>query len=406
MIIMDAMIESMESTSPAPALCDKPRLAGFLVGDLNTDPAAATKYGFLFRSLAQHYGVKRVFDVSLQGFTHLWNGLQAFHPILRTWKERSYKNTYAFTRHSRIATQIINNLQGNVDMAIQVGVLFNAGLDIGHLPMLIYTDYTTRISTERSYRTSFPWTDDQLAKFIEYEGQAYLRAAHIFTRSNLIRENIVNEYGIPAERVSQVGGGINFDPLPEVPIRASKEGAMLLFIGSNFLRKGGDVLLKAFSIAHRRFPKARLKVLTRDTVRPIYPMDGVEIIPYVWDRERIGRLYTEADLFVLPSRQETWGDVFLEAAAYSLPSIGTFGQAMEEIIDDGKTGLLVNIDNIEQLANAMICLLSDPDLRLSMGFQARKKAVSQYTWDHVVERMVPVIDSVFKDFRSGHSEHR
>ena len=85
----------------------------------------------------------------------------------------------------------------------------------------------------------------------------------------------------------------------------------------------------------------------------------------------IARLYCEADFLVLPSRQETWGDVILEAAAYGVPSIGTYGQAMEEIIQDGETGLLVPMDDIEQLANALDSLLSDPNLRIEMGSESQ-----------------------------------
>jgi glycosyltransferase involved in cell wall biosynthesis len=400
---MDAMISSKNNNYSTSSRHDKPRLAAFLVGDLEKDPAAATKYGLLFRSLKRHYGEVNVYDVSLKGIAHLWNGLRAFHPILRTWKERSYKNPDAFVNRSRIAARVINNQEGNFDMAVQVGVLYNACLDIAHMPLLIYTDYTARLSAEDPYRFRSPWQGDQLARWIDYECQTYLRAAHIFTRSELIREDIVNRYGISAERVSEVGGGVNFDPLPVPLIRVSKDDAVVLFIGSNFLRKGGDLLLKAFAIARKRFPKIRLQVLTRDKIPPIYPMEGVETIPYIWDRERIARLYAEADLFVLPSRLETWGDVILEAAAYSLPSIGTHGQAMEEIIKDGETGLLVPKDNIEELANALMSLLSDPGLRLRMGQRARQSAESFYTWDNVVERMSPIIDTVFSNFRSGRS---
>lgn len=400
---MDAITGSGNNTNSTPAGCDKPRLAGFLIGDLKRNTAAATKYGLLFRSLERHYGPLGVYDVSLQGIARLWNGLRTFHPTLRTWKERSYKNLGAFVSRSRTAARIINGLKGSIDCVIQMGVLFNAGLDIGQVPLLIYTDYTSRISAEDPYRFRSPLKGNQLARWIEYEGQAFLQAAHVFTRSEMVREDILKRYRISAERVSQVGGGINFDPLPTSPIRAPKEDAIVLFIGSNFMQKGGDILLKAFAIVRKRFSNIRLKVLTRDKIPSIYPMEGVELIPYIWDRECIKRLYAEADVFVLPSRLETWGDVILEAAAYSLPSIGTHGQAMEEIIIDGETGLLVPVDDIEQLVNALVRLLSDPVLRQQMGSEARKRAESFYTWEYIVDRMTPVIDSVFSNYRSRNS---
>ena len=124
-----------------------------------------------------------------------------------------------------------------------------------------------------------------------------------------------------------------------------------------------------------------------------FPSKASKSFPIVWDRELLARLYTEADLFALPARLETWGDVILEAGAYGLPCIGTRGQPMEEIIKHGETGLLVQPDNVEELAAALRRLLKDADLRRQMGLAARNRVFSQFTWDAVVQRMATVLDA-------------
>ncbi len=141
------------------------------------------------------------------------------------------------------------------------------------------------------------------------------------------------------------------------------------------------------------FPAARLQVLTRAAIPRGLPLEGVEIIPYVWDRELLARLYTEAHLFALPARLETWGDVILEAGAYGLPCIGTRGQPMEEIIRHGETGLLVQPENVQELAAALRCLLTDANSRRQMGVSARNTILSEFTWDAVAQRMRPILDS-------------
>lgn len=388
-------IESRSVSSRIPLADFKPHLAGFMLGDLDFDPVASIKYGYLFHALERLYGPIRVFDISLRGPERWWNGLRMFHPNLRRWKERYYKNLEAFVARSRKGARLLRNLRGNVDIAIQIGVLFGVSWDASiQVPVVIYTDYTARLSAEDPYRFRAPLKGTQLAKWFDYEGQVYHRAAHIFVRSELIRVDIVNRYGVPSEKVSVVGGGVNFDPLPVAPLRGPKKDPIILFIGSEFFRKGGDLLLRAFAIVRKSFPSARLRILTRDDIPADLPMDGVDVIPYVWDRSQIARLYEDVDLFVLPSRQETWGDVVLEAAAYCLPCIGTRGQAMDEIIKDGETGLLVPRENIEYLAEAILHLLRDTNFRLHMGLTARKRAESFFTWDHVAARMAPVIDSI------------
>ena len=377
---------------PAPDV--RARLLGLLTGGRGRDPADKTKYGLFFQALGRHFQMVGIYDVSPRGLGYLWNGLVNFHPNRRLWKERYYKNLHAFSQRSRNAVRIQNHLRGQVDIILQLGVLFDAHWSETWIPNVIYADYTARLSAESTYHLRSPLRGEKLAKWLDYETNAYRRAAHIFTRSEFVRQNIIQYYGIPAERVNTVGGGVNFDPFPALPDRDPGKPPVLLFIGSEFSRKGGDLLLCAFEIARRRVPNAHLRLLTRDPIPAGFSLENVEILPFVWDRARICQLYTEADIFVLPSRQETWGDVILEAAAYALPSIGVAREAMGEVIHDGKTGLLAPPENIESVAATIVRLLENVDLRLRLGRAARIYTQSNFTWDKVVERMKPAIDSI------------
>jgi glycosyltransferase involved in cell wall biosynthesis len=269
----------------------------------------------------------------------------------------------------------------------------------------MYTDYTARLSADDPYRFRSPFSASQLQTRIESERKAYLHAAHIFTRSQLVYQDIVDRYDIPAGRVSVVGGGVNLALLPPPIVRSPGGRVVILFIGSDFVRKGGDLLLHAFAAVRHDFPEARLRVLARSTIPSGLPLEHVEVIPHVWDRELLARLYAEADLFVLPARLETWGDVILEAAAYGVPCIGTRGQPMEEIIVDGKTGLLVRRDSVEDLAAALRCLLKDADLRGRLGAASRTRALTEFTWDRVVQRMVPVLETALARNSSEAASH-
>lgn len=116
----------------------------------------------------------------------------------------------------------------------------------------------------------------------------------------------------------------------------------------------------------------------------------------VWNRERFIELFTQADILVLPSRLETWGDVLLEAMAFGLPCIGVTGQPMEEIIRNGETGLLVPPERFEVLADAMIYLLTHPQLCRKMGDAGRSLVSREYTWNSVVDRIAPLMELVVR----------
>ena len=374
---------------------DQLRLLGFLAGGLGRDPAALTKYGLFFQSLGAKFELLGMHEVSLGGYRRLLSGVLNFHPNKRMWKERYYKNIYSFKQRSLNAARIQERYKGKVDLTLQIGVLFDAYRSGLPLPNIIFTDWTARLSSENPYGFRSPLKGRNLATWLEYERRAFHNAAHVFTRSELVRLDIVNNYGIPAGKVSVAGGGVNLEVFPERVKSLHTGFPEILFIGSEFKRKGGEVLLHAFSIAQKRVPGAHLKLLTRDAVPRDLPLENVEIVPYVWDREQVRRLYAEADIFVLPSREETWGDVLLEAAAYGVPSIGVRGGVMNEIIKDGETGFLTPLEDAEALASAMILLLENKNLRLRLGENARDYVTSFFTWDHVVDRMFSKIETIF-----------
>ena len=115
-------------------------------------------------------------------------------------------------------------------------------------------------------------------------------------------------------------------------------------------------------------------------------------IPAEWNRRRLLDLYEEADILVLPARLETWGDVLIEAMAYGLPCVGVRGEPMEEIIDHGMSGLLVEPGNVEALTDSILKLLTDLDLCHRWGVRARRAVERQFTWDHVTRRLLPALD--------------
>jgi glycosyltransferase involved in cell wall biosynthesis len=209
-----------------------------------------------------------------------------------------------------------------------------------------------------------------------------------------VRDAIIADYGIAPERVTVVGGGVNLPTLPALNGCSADDHPTALFIGADFYRKGGDLVLQAFAQVRKKIPNAQLLFLTADPIPLDLPLAGVQVITPQWDRQAIDVLYRRSDVFVLPSRLETWGDVFLEAMAYGLPCIGVSGEAMSEIIVDGATGVVVPPGDAQELANAMMRLLSDPALRRQWGRAARQRVESTFTWNQVVAAMAPVIASV------------
>ena len=368
------------------------KLVGFLAGSMENQPDMLAKYGHFFESIAAHFELLRVFDVSLKGYDRWMNIATSFDLNMRKWKERSFKNVQAFKRRSLNASNYLSAYEGAYDYALQIGVLYEIKTKNR---TLIYTDYTSALSASRPDSGRSPFTPKELAAWLKLERSAYQNARHIFVRSQLVKKSMVDSYGIPETKISAVGGGLNFE-LPS-SIRPESEvykQPTILFIGKDFYRKGGDIMLKAFDMLKQQVPDAKLLMLTADPIADGYPLAGVEMIAPTWERAEIEALYRQASLFVLPSRLETWGDVLLEAMAFELPCIGVTGQSMEDIILGGETGFVVAPEDPAALSQAMCQVLTEPEKAASFGKNGRQRVENEFTWNSVVVRIKNVLSTI------------
>ncbi len=368
-----------------------PRVIVTLPGDPATDPGARTKYGLLLDALAAHLALVDVWNGDLRGGDWLLNALRSFHPDRRRWRERFYKNPAAFRRRSRRLAGRLAELDDRVDAVLQIGALFDSSLPRSGdgAPVVIYTDYTAALSARKPEAGRSPLGPAGQRRWLALEEQAYRRAAHICARSRLTACSLMADYGMPAEKVSVVGGGVNFAGLPELSPRPDGDAPAALFIGKEFGRKGGPQLLQAFAAARQSCPDARLLLVTADPPRTLPA--GVERVAPTWDREAIAALYRRVDFFVLPSRLETWGDVLLEAMAFGLPCIGVDDDAMGEIILPERTGLLAPSGDTAALTEALIRLYQDGELRRRLGAAGRERVAAHFLWPQVAARLADCI---------------
>ena len=117
-------------------------------------------------------------------------------------------------------------------------------------------------------------------------------------------------------------------------------------------------------------------------------------VRFAGGRKRTEKFYRLARLFVLPSLEEPFGQVFLEAMASRLPCLGLRNRAgltrvaSEEIISDRRDGFIIEPDDPDQLAEKIDLLLNDNGLREKMGEAGRKKAVERFSWDTHFDRVL------------------
>ncbi|HZO51344.1 MAG TPA: glycosyltransferase family 4 protein, partial [Bryobacteraceae bacterium] len=188
------------------------------------------------------------------------------------------------------------------------------------------------------------------------------------------KESLIRDYGVNGAKVAVIPPGINLEkwhfprspaPQPEAPLR-------LLFVGGDFRRKGGDILLAAFRDALRK--TCTLDIVTRESLNT-EGLDGVQVHRGLGpNAPELMRLYARADVFVFPTFADTLPIVIMEAMASGLPVVTTDVGALSEEVEHGVTGFLVPPHDPRALSEATLRLVSDPGLRLKMAAAARRKA--------------------------------
>lgn len=364
------------------------RVLALLTGDLASRRGdAGVKYGEMFAALGAQCDLVEVRDVELRGLDRYQGAARTLRWPLRSWREAFYKNPWAYQRRSRRAAELARRHAGQVDLIFQHGALFRADAGVGGPPVVLYADFTYRLA-QREDRWRDPFADPaQGERWNALEAAALRGAAFVLTRSEHTRRSMIEDYAIAPERVAVVGGGLNFAQMPTLMPPADRP--RVLFVGRDYERKGGDLLVAAFARVRERIPDAELWLVTAETG---VAGPGIRRIAPVYDRAALAELYRGAAVFAMPSRCETWGDVFLEAMAHGLPCVGAAVDAMPEIIRHGETGYLAPPGDVGALAAYLERLLASPLLRQQLGARGRERVATMFTWEHVLRRMLPYFE--------------
>lgn len=338
------------------------------------------------------------FDVDLRGAVRLLVAASTVTWSRRRWWVRYHLGTLGFLSRSRRAQRFVDANAGRFDAVLQIGATFQVRTPKG-IPVALYCDSNIELSRDgmaSGQSEAAVLTDREAASVRARETRVYAGADRIFTMSDLLRTRFIERFGITPSQVVTVHGGANFSHggAPEVPAHHPNSDPVALFVGRAFMRKGGDLLLRAFRRVRMRLPAAKLIIIGPRSLPEAHQADeGIEFLGFVDKDSADGQAtlldaYARSRVFCLPTRFEPFGVVFLEAMQHEIACIGPDTWAVPEIIDHGKTGLLVPPEDEEALVDALVTLLEDAPRAREMGRAGRRRVYDRFTWDLVVKRMV------------------
>lgn len=257
------------------------------------------------------------------------------------------------------------------------------------VPTIISLDATPMNNdTMGSYYYHQPSTGSVIDRLkFQWTRLALHSAAAIVPWSDWARRSLIDDYGVAAERIHIIPPGVQIDRWAVPPREVHSDPVRILFVGGDFDRKGGSLLLEAWR-QHLR-DRAELHLVTYSEISPepgVYVYQGLQP-----NSPELHRLYAKADIFALPTLGDSLGIVLAEAGASGLPVVSTNMTGIPEVVWHGESGLLCPVGDVHALAAALSQLIDNPELRRSMGMRAREIITKNFDGRKNTQRLTQLL---------------
>ena len=219
----------------------------------------------------------------------------------------------------------------------------------------------------------------------------------IFVHGGKLKEIMIKEYNLPNEKVHAIPiGEHEVAPFKKYERKNLKEdGNLILFFGRIWKYKGLEYLIKAEPMITKEVPDAKIIIAgTGEDFKKYEEMmanrDNFIVYNYRIPYKEGAELFQRCSVVALPYIDASQSGVIPTAYGFKKPVVVTDIGAIPEIVDDGITGFIVPPKNPEALADAIVKLLKDNNLRKQMGENAYKKLKTDLSWDKIAEKTIRV----------------
>jgi len=285
-----------------------------------------------------------------------------------------WATTYIFHLIKALVSEQLAGRENDYAFSLQIGSLYD-----GSLPGIRHFVYTDHTMLANLLYPDFDRRDLYSPAWIELERTIYHNADMIFSWSSNITTSLIDQYDCPPEKVACVYSGANALPEnhPLSDDRYPKKN--ILFVGVDWVRKGGPDLVEAFKIVLRTHPDARLTIVG---CSPEISLPNCTVAGFA-PLQEVHRYYEQASIFCLPTTCEPFGHVFIEAMAHRLPVVATDLGAIPDFVIEGENGYRVPSKDVNALAAALLNLVGDAEKCKSFGERGYQLVQERYNWKQV-----------------------
>jgi starch synthase len=383
------------------------RVAVVAEGDANTaDCWSGSGRSFVeaLRAAGAHVDV---YDAELKSWRRAAAAAMTYHPTRARWKQRYGLGAVTFAARSARVNADLGRVRQRYDAIIQIGATFTISKAARRgAPCIVYCDSNIAYSSRGApFSAASRLSANEQRSAFRREQRVYDAADRIWAMSDALARSFRDDFAQSPGKILTIYAGPNHVPSP---VPGARREPRILFVGKDHKRKGSAVLLQAFEIVRRELPLAELHLVGGVNIGADHPgviSHGFVSCSTAAGRGQFDHLFATASVFCLPSRYEPFGIAFVEAMRAGLPCVGSRSWAMPEIIDEGKTGWLVDDGSVEELAAVLIAALRDPAACAAMGALGRVRSLERFTWEHTGTRALNDIRAIGSAIPQGPFEY-
>ena len=227
-----------------------------------------------------------------------------------------------------------------------------------------------------------------------------------FTSSD--ERSLCNKYNFPTPQIV-VPNGLDWNRYSELPDKgwlrkqlSLTHQPIVLFLGRLHFKKGFDLLIPSFSTVLQHLPDAQLVIAGPDNygyakqiiswINEYHINNNVHFLGML-DVDEVLNAYVDSDVFVLPSYTENFGLTVIEAMACSIPVVVSDQVNIHEIVSSYDAGIVTPM-NSDQIAAAILSILSNKSIATKYGQNGRKAIFSNFTWDKILDTLTLTYEKI------------
>jgi len=279
------------------------------------------------------------------------------------------------------------------------------GIEVVHAHMA--RDYSLASYATRRSKTKFVATRHVLFQLNRLHRHTLARATHVIAVSNAVAQELRRSGVVTEKQIVVIPNGIDVEQFSRARagfdraqfLRSMRLPSDCLLVGSiGELRtlKRHDDFIRAAAVIAARFPETQFVLAGLGEVRKqlealVHELGLSERFDFLGWVDDAEKLLCAMDVFVSASETESFGLAIVEAMAAGTAVVATATEGAREVIDNGNTGVLVPIGDVERMAQSVINLLSDPEKRRAIATQSVQSAVKRFS----LTRMVDEIEQIY-----------